>query len=1106
MRSPYRFGAASPHTPALPSVEAFPMDVPGSTSHALTPGRSRGAASFLASESKAAAQSSGLRTPAGLALQAAVESLLALTRASRRRGGAASRMGMVREHLQGTPAQAPPLTPERGTSAPTGSGAAPISPYIPGSPHSRRGGGGTPLPPTGNVSALELQLASALAAMDAEQRASAAKLAQASAELQSAQQARVEAEGARGDERVRFQAWAEAERARNQGVLQGVRGAMEEALRVLQGSAFVSVREGLQRALEAASVASGPDFRRAEEAHGGRDERQVDPALRATRSKLAQSQQLVSKLRESVAGLQAQLAAVAAWGGGAAQPHPVAQSATRILFPVAHDDGNASSRGETSVVVDASAKTTESLQAQLSALQAKYDTLKQRLVELTAAAADSTASSKAATAQLAALRTQQQAAVQPPAAPVAGSDSQAAEWRRRAEAAEAALAAHSAAPSGSDAASSELQKLLLESQETISSLRAQVETTQKAGDAAADAARAETAAAQKQVEALKELLGESQKAIKAASKAKAKAAKAHAKELAALRQEQQDGQVAGGAAAAEQAAEQAAALAAAEEARADVEAQRDAAQATVEELKQRLTALEGELGASSSAAQRAQAAAEQQASEAAATVKKLQRELQRAQDEAAEAKAAAAAAQAAGDGIQQSAQRVRGRSVALRDAVSAAKEHIGTDLASASRDIFGASAAAGGGSAGLFGGLQAAIAGVATHAAGMAERYRKEMRQRKELFNQLQELRGNIRVFCRVRPLLPFEVKRGDSAGITFPDEGELQVDNKKRGPKSWEFDKVFQPGTQNSEVFEDIAPLVLSVMDGYNACIFAYGQTGSGKTHTMEGEEGNRGMNYRALERLFKVRDERAAEGDFSFSLSVTLLEIYNETIRDMLCDPKAPPKKLVVRESAEGMTVPGLTQVDVGSLQEVLDLIKHGYGNRTAFATDMNEHSSRSHCILSVHVAFTNNVEGSTARGKLHLIDLAGSERVGRSGATGERLKEAQAINKSLSALGDVIAARASKRGHTPFRNSVLTFLLQDSLSGNSKTLMFVNVSPALSNGEESHCSLNFAARVRAVELGKATRSVERKAPGSSSGSGKRSGGAAPAPAQTSASRRRR
>jgi len=188
---------------------------------------------------------------------------------------------------------------------------------------------------------------------------------------------------------------------------------------------------------------------------------------------------------------------------------------------------------------------------------------------------------------------------------------------------------------------------------------------------------------------------------------------------------------------------------------------------------------------------------------------------------------------------------------------------------------------------------------------------------------------------------------------------------------------------------------------------------------------------------------------------------------------------KKLEIRQGPQGNYVPDLTIVPVESLDEVLELMRLADQNRSSSCTNMNEHSSRSHLMLTVYVNSLNKISQTRTNAKLNLIDLAGSERIDKSGAVGQALKEAQNINKSLSALGDVIAARANKNGHVPFRNSTLTYLLQDCLSGDSKTLMFVCISPVSFNSDESYCSLNFAQRARSVELGRAQKNVDGGAP---------------------------
>ena len=171
----------------------------------------------------------------------------------------------------------------------------------------------------------------------------------------------------------------------------------------------------------------------------------------------------------------------------------------------------------------------------------------------------------------------------------------------------------------------------------------------------------------------------------------------------------------------------------------------------------------------------------------------------------------------------------------------------------------------------------------------------------------------------------------------------------------------------------------------------------------------------------------------------------------------------------------IPNLTMVSVKSVEDVENLIAKGDKGRSTFATDMNDHSSRSHLILSLYVRTDNLNTGEKTASKLHLIDLAGSERLSRSNAMGERLKEAQNINTSLSLLGDVIQSLKQQSSHIPYRNCKLTRILSDSLGGKSKTLLVVNLSPTRESANESRCSCEFASRAKKVELGQAVRQVE-------------------------------
>ncbi|XP_021764618.1 kinesin-like protein KIN-14Q isoform X2 [Chenopodium quinoa] len=352
-------------------------------------------------------------------------------------------------------------------------------------------------------------------------------------------------------------------------------------------------------------------------------------------------------------------------------------------------------------------------------------------------------------------------------------------------------------------------------------------------------------------------------------------------------------------------------------------------------------------------------------------------------------------------------------------------------------------------------------------------------KQRKELYNKVLELKGNIRVFCRCRPMNPVEISMGDKAAIDFESvrDGELTIKSNGHPRKTFKFDAVFGPQAGQADVFEDTAPFATSVLDGYNVCIFAYGQTGTGKTFTMEGTEDARGVNYRTLAELFEIMSER--QKLFQYEICVSVLEVYNEQIRDLLASGTQPcvaSKRLEIRQASEGVLhVPGLIEAHVSNIREAWDVLQTGSNARAVGSTNANEHSSRSHCIHCVMVKGKNLLTGECTRSKLWLVDLAGSERIAKTEAQGERLKEAQNINKSLSVLGDVISALANKSQHVPFRNSKLTHLLQDSLGGDSKALMFLQISPNENDLSETICSLNFASRVKGVELGPAKKQLD-------------------------------
>ncbi|EHA8587297.1 kinesin-like protein KIN-14H [Cocos nucifera] len=355
---------------------------------------------------------------------------------------------------------------------------------------------------------------------------------------------------------------------------------------------------------------------------------------------------------------------------------------------------------------------------------------------------------------------------------------------------------------------------------------------------------------------------------------------------------------------------------------------------------------------------------------------------------------------------------------------------------------------------------------------------------RKKLHNTILELKGNIRVFCRVRPILPDSDCSGtEGPVVSYPTSVESLgrgIDLMHHAQKySFTFDKVFNHEASQEDVFIEISQLVQSALDGYKVCIFAYGQTGSGKTYTMMGKpepSEQKGLIPRSLEQIFQTSQSLQCQG-WKYKMQASMLEIYNETIRDLL-SPSRPgsldanaalSKQYAIKHDSNGNTnVSDLTIVDVCSIKEVSFLLQQAAQSRSVGRTQMNEQSSRSHFVFTLRISGVNESTEQQVQGVLNLIDLAGSERLAKSGSTGDRLKETQAINKSLSALSDVIFAIAKKEDHVPFRNSKLTYLLQPCLGGDSKTLMFVNISPESSSVGESICSLRFAARVNSCEIG--------------------------------------
>ncbi|CAH1790380.1 unnamed protein product [Owenia fusiformis] len=319
-----------------------------------------------------------------------------------------------------------------------------------------------------------------------------------------------------------------------------------------------------------------------------------------------------------------------------------------------------------------------------------------------------------------------------------------------------------------------------------------------------------------------------------------------------------------------------------------------------------------------------------------------------------------------------------------------------------------------------------------------------------------------IKVVCRVRPLNENEEKTGSKFIAKLQTDDSISL-----GGKIYVFDKVFKPNVTQEFVYTSAAKqIVLDVLSGYNGTIFAYGQTSSGKTHTMEGVLGDerlQGVIPRIVNDVFNYIYQM--DENLEFHIKVSYFEIYMDKIRDLLDVSKT---NLAVHEDKNKVPfVKGITEQFVSSPEEVIDIMMAGKDNRHVAVTNMNEHSSRSHSVFLINIKQENLENQKKLCGKLYLVDLAGSEKVGKTGAEGVVLDEAKNINKSLSALGNVISALADgNKSHIPYRDSKLTRILQESLGGNARTTVIICCSPASFNESETKSTLQFGQRAKTIK----------------------------------------
>ncbi|CAH8353662.1 unnamed protein product [Eruca vesicaria subsp. sativa] len=327
--------------------------------------------------------------------------------------------------------------------------------------------------------------------------------------------------------------------------------------------------------------------------------------------------------------------------------------------------------------------------------------------------------------------------------------------------------------------------------------------------------------------------------------------------------------------------------------------------------------------------------------------------------------------------------------------------------------------------------------------------------EKKKLFNDLLTAKGNIKVFCRARPLFEDE---GPSI-IEFPGDCTICVntsdDTISNPKKDFEFDRVYGPHVGQAALFNDVQPFVQSALDGSNVSIFAYGETNAGKTYTMEGLSHDRGLYARCFEELFDLANSDATSTS-RFSFSVSVFEIYNEQIRDLLWETESNLPKI---NMGSHESIVELEQEKAENPLEFLRVLKYAFQNRGDDKSKFNV----THLIVTIHIYYSNTITGENMYSKLSLVDLAGSEGLTVDNDGGEHVTDLLHVMSSLSALGDVLSSLTSENDSIPYENSILTRILADSLGGSSKTLMIVNICPSAENLSETISCLNYAARAR-------------------------------------------
>ena len=364
------------------------------------------------------------------------------------------------------------------------------------------------------------------------------------------------------------------------------------------------------------------------------------------------------------------------------------------------------------------------------------------------------------------------------------------------------------------------------------------------------------------------------------------------------------------------------------------------------------------------------------------------------------------------------------------------------------------------------------------------ENLEKEKILRRKIHNRYMYLRGNMRIMCRLRPFLINEIKNKKSNMETISINNDtILIQELNKTPKMFEYDYVFDEQSTQEDIYEEVSLLIQSMIHGNNICIMSYGQTCTGKTYTIQGNNNNKGIASRAVKEIFEIIDNLIKknnlqknrnnfENGYSPSqvrntsyfikakINMTIIEIYNEQIFNLL--EESTPKLNIFEDAQGNLIIPDLSPINISNYDEANKLFILSEKFRHTSSTEFNERSSRSHCIFTFNIKLTNN-DNNIIRSTLHVIDLAGSERITKAQNNNEKIKkEALSINLSLHSLSNVLFAIANKSGHIPYRDSKLTHFLKDSLNDNYNIMLLLHISPNIKDLSETISTLQFGERI--------------------------------------------